>query len=237
MKAFVTAIALVLAPAAASAATSTSTTFDWTGFYVGVHAGALSQGGSLSLAPSGDTPPDAALNPKLGGTSFRGGLLAGYDRQITPNAVLGVEGDIGFGDAKSTVVNAKADVPMSVWYADNNLSEKVNGHVRARLGWATGPVLLYGAAGVAISDSKINVIGYCPPDIYTTRGSRTLVGYSLGAGAEYALSKTVSVRSEYIYDNYGHQSVDVGSGPPNYWQDRELKLETHTFRVAVSYRF
>lgn len=237
MKIILTTLALIAAPVAANAASSTSPAYDWTGFYVGLHAGALNQGGSLSLAPSGDTPPDTALNPKLGGASFNGGLLVGYNRQLTSDVVVGLEGDVGFGQAKSTVVNAKADVPMSVWYADNNLSEKINGHVRGRLGWTSGSFLVYGAAGVAMSDSKINVIGYCPPDIYTTSGSRTLVGYSIGAGAEYALSKNVIVRSEYIYDNYGHQSVDVGSGPPNYWQDRELKLETHTFRAAVSYKF
>ena len=237
MKTTLMILAVIATPAAAEAASSTPQAFDWTGFYAGVHAGALNQAGSLALAPSGDTPPDAALNPKLGGASFNGGLLVGYNRQIASNLVAGVEGDVGFADAKSTVVNAKADVPMSVWYADNNLSEKINGHVRGRLGWASGPLLVYGAAGVALSDSKINVIGYCPPDIYTTSGAHTLVGYSIGAGAEYALSKNVILRSEYIYDNYGHLAMDVGSGPPNYWQDRELNLETHTFRAAVSYKF
>ena len=125
---------------------------------------------------------------------------------------------------------------MSVWYAGNNLSKKINGHVRARLGWASGALLAYAAAGVAISDSKIDVIGVCPPDIYTTSGSRTLVGYSIGAGADYALSKKVSVRAEYIYDGYGHQSEDVGSGAPNYWQNRKLGLATHAFPVAVNYK-
>ena len=236
MKILFAAAALIAAPAVAHAADATPQPIVWTGPYVGVHVGGVSQGGSLSLAPSGDSPADAAINPDLGGISFRGGLLAGYNLQVAPNVIAGIEGDIGFGKVHSTVVSAKADVPMSVWYADNHLSEKINGHIRARLGWASGSLLAYAAAGVAISDSTINVIGVCPPDIYTTSGSRTLFGYSIGAGADYALSKKVIVRTEYIYDGYGHQSEDVGSGPPDYWQNRELNLATHTFRVAVIYK-
>ena len=105
--------------------------------------------------------------------------------------------------------------------------------MRGRLGWASGSLLAYGSAGVAISNSKINVTGYCPPDQYSTSGSRTLVGYSIGAGADYAVTETAIVRLEYIYDGYGHQSEDVGSGAPNYWQNRQLNLTTQTFRAAL----
>ncbi len=231
------AVALIATPIAALAADFVSPKFDWSGAYVGVHAGALNQGGTLSLAPTGDSPPDNALNPNLGGTSFIAGLLGGYNWQITPNVVTGIEGDVGFGNSNSNVVSAKSSVPMNVWYADNTLSETINGHVRGRLGWASGSLLAYGSAGVAISNSKINVTGYCPPDQYSTSGSRTLVGYSIGAGADYAVTETAIVRLEYIYDGYGHQSEDVGSGAPNYWQNRQLNLTTQTFRAALIYKF
>ncbi len=223
-------------PSARTTMAPPAPTFTWSGFYVGLHAGGVFQGGDLTLAPTGDTPADAALDPNLGGSSFIGGGLIGYNYQIGA-ALVGLEGDIGFGNAKSTVMSAKSSVPLDVWYADNNLSEHVNGHIRARVGWTTGPMLFYGAAGVALSNSKIDVVGYCPPDIYYTNGSHGLAGLSLGAGAEFAMTSNIILRAEYLHDDYGHQSIDVGSGPPNYWQNRELKLRTETARLAVSYKF
>ena len=56
---------------------------------------------------------------------------------------------------------------------------------------------------------------------------------SLGAGAEYALTHTVILRGEYIYDNYGRQSVDVGSG----WQNRKINAQNQTVRTGISYKF
>ena len=211
-------------------------TFTWTGFYVGLHGGGMYQGGDLNLASTGDTPLDAALNPHLGGTSFIGGALLGYNYQMGAT-VIGLEGDIGFGNAHSTVVSAKSNVALDVWYADNKLVEHINGHVRSRLGWANGPLLVYGAVGLALSDGKVDVVGYCPPDIYYAHGSHQLIGLSLGAGVEYALTNNIILRGEYMYDDYGHRSVDVGSGPPNYWQNREVKLQNQTVRLAVSYKF
>jgi len=209
---------------------------DWSGFYVGLHAGELFQGGALKLAPTGDSPVDAALNPNLGGAGFIGGALVGYNLQ-SGSTVYGVEADVGFGGAHSTVYSAKSTVPLDVWYAANKLSESVDGHLRARLGWAMGPVLLYGAGGLALSNAKLDVIGYCPPDVYPAGGSATLVGFSVGAGAEYALTPHTILRAEYLFDDYGHKSIDIGSGPPNYWQDREIDLKTQTVRLAIGYKF
>jgi outer membrane immunogenic protein len=102
---------------------------------------------------------------------------------------------------------------------------------------AIGPMLIYGAGGLALSDSKLDVIGYRPPDIDPARGTATLVGFSIGAGAEYALTAHALVRAEYLFHDYGHKASDIGSGPPNDWQDRELDQKTQTVRLAVGCKF
>jgi outer membrane immunogenic protein len=211
--------------------TSTPPIYNWTGFYVGLYAGGMFQGGNLNLATT--TGDDAAINPHLAGSSFIGGGLLGYNYQMGAT-VVGVEGDIGFNNAKSTVVSANPAYSLSEWYANNTLTEHITGHVRARLGWASGPMLIYSSAGVALSGVKVDVVGICgsPPYYYGT-GSHERVGMSLGAGAEYALTHTVILRGEYIYDNYGRQSVDVGSG----WQNRKINAQNQTMRTGISYKF
>lgn len=238
LKRTMTAIALLAMPAAAHAAdiAPAPATYDWTGLYLGVQGGELFQGGDLNLAGKGDTPPDKAVNPDLSGNSLFGGFLAGYNYQMGA-AVLGVEADIGFGNAQSKVVSAKASLPMEVWHADNEFSQTMDGHVRARLGYAAGPVLLFAAAGLALSNGDLNVDGHCFSQTYRTSSSQTLAGWSVGGGIEYAATEHVLVRAEYLYDDYGNQKLDLNGGPPNYWQDREVNLHSQTVRAAVSYKF
>jgi outer membrane immunogenic protein len=208
----------------------------WGGPYVGVHLGDLAPGGNLKLSPIGDSPPDTALNPSLGGSNIFGGLLAGYNIDAG-SAVYGVEGDVGFGDAKSVVLSDKASVPMNVWYAANTLEQKINGHVRLRAGLTDGPVFGYVAGGLAIASTKLQVDGFCPPALYTGEASKTLIGGTIGAGVEYKISDALSVRAEYLFDIYGHATLSPSvDQPEGNWQDRELDLNTNTFRVAVDYR-
>ena len=215
---------------------SPAPTYDWTGFYIGVQGGGLFQGGDLKLAGSGDNPPDKAIDQGLDGSSFLGGLLAGYNYQMG-SAVIGVEGDIGFGSAELKVESGKAGVPKDVWYADNKFSETTNGHIRAKLGYAMGSALIFGAGGLALSNGDLNVDGYCFGDKYPTSTNQTLAGWSIGGGLEYAATEHLLLRAEYIYDNYGDQMLNLDGGPPDYWQDRKVNLYTQTVRAAISYKF
>jgi len=231
------AIALLVMPVAAHAADiSAPAGYDWTGFYIGAHGGGLFQGGDLNLAGSGDNPPDKAIDPSLDGSAFFGGVLAGFNYQMGA-AVIGVEGDIGFGNAESTVSSGKAGVPRDVWRGENKFSQTVNGHVRAKLGYAMGSMLIFGAAGLALSNGDLDVDGYCFGDKYHTSTSQDMAGWTVGGGLEYAATDHLLLRAEYLYDDYGDQNLDLNGGPPNYWQDRKVDLYTQTIRAAISYKF
>lgn len=212
--------------------------YDWTGAYLGGHLGGLLQNGTLSLAPFGDIPLDVALNPDLAGASVIGGLLLGYNYQISQYAV-GVEGDVGGMNAQSVVLSNKASVPMNTWYASNTLTQNVNGHLRARLGYAPWPLFLYASGGFAMTSAKLDVQGYRPPSPqFTGQVSQTLYGWTVGFGAEYALWENIPVRFEYLYDQYGSVSMTPSTDQPGgNWQNRDLTLDNNTFRVAISYKF
>ncbi len=164
--------------------------FTWSGFFISAHTcRRLVPDRQSFIVDRGSptrTPPDYSLDPHFSATNVIGGALVGYNYQMGAT-VVGLEGDIGFTNGKSSVTSAKAAVPLDVWYAANNLEQDINGHVRARVGWTVGRLMMFAAGGVAITDSKLNVVGYCPPDIYYGKASQTLVGFSIGAGVEYAL--------------------------------------------------
>ena len=136
--------------------------FSWTGAYVGAHVGGLMQGGDLTLNPYPGPPPyHVAWNSNLNGSSAIGGLLLGYTHQINWLA-LGLEGDVGWMNASSNVTSGSATRTNVDGYTSNKLSQDINGHVRGRIGYASGPMLVFVAGGLAVTSTKLNLDGYYP---------------------------------------------------------------------------
>ena len=95
------------------------------------------------------------------------------------------------------------------------------GDITGRLGYAAGPALFYGKGGFALLDAgiKANYIGdncttahACTkaPVNYSTfnfNRSGTLSGWTAGAGVEYAISPTWSVKLEYLHFDFDSMSV------------------------------
>jgi outer membrane immunogenic protein len=73
------------------------------------------------------------------------------------------------------------------------------------VGWANENWLLYATGGLAVGRDKFNQnIALIAPTVGTTATSTTRVGWTVGAGVEYALSRKWSVKAEYLH-------VDLGS--------------------------
>lgn len=195
--------------------------FTWTGGYVGAYAGgAVGWNGLKSLSARST---DVTLFP--GG--FTGGGLAGFNYQFNP-FVVGVEGEIGADSWKQsgTYVNPNGTrgATSEGTYA---------GRIRARLGYATGNFLFYGAGGVSFADDRVTISN---PNGRSDTIRKDLVGWNAGAGVEYAFSQNWTGRFEYIYDNYGRSTFDFNSLPTNF-SSRSVGLERNTFRVGVAYKF
>src|SRR6266850_340416 len=67
--------------------------YNWTGFYLGGHAGY----GAGSFGPDTNTEPLQGAFFPHSVTGMIGGYQAGYNWQLTNRVVLGVEADISFG--------------------------------------------------------------------------------------------------------------------------------------------
>ncbi len=187
--------------------------FDWTGYYAGLQAGygwgqsgiSGTDGGPFSVAPDID-----------GG--FVGGHVAGlwqFDQ-----AVLGAEADLnysaiggsselGIGDTFGTRVQ---------WF----------GSIDAKAGFAMDRLLIYGVGGIAFAGIETSQDGSS-----TFSSTRTSVGWTLGAGVDYALTDKFFVGAQYRYHDFGSEHFDASDGLP----DRDQSVKLNTVGINLSYKF
>ncbi|AQX30139.1 outer membrane protein [Bartonella schoenbuchensis] len=231
--------------------------FSWTGFYLGGQIGGFSSNSSW-VRTSGDIQGILGHNkafPKFSG--FVGGLYAGSNVDFGNGFVLGVDTDIVWSGAKAKAsrsslrtgngarLAARAGVstraPALFEGTDNNasrvtesvtFSDKWSGATRVRLGFAFDRIMPYVAGGIAYSQIKA-VVAEERQGVETVieqlSGSKTLVGYTLGAGVDFAMTDSVILRAEYRYSDFGKKSFISNNA--------EIDLKTNDFRVGVAYKF
>ncbi|CAM5764367.1 porin [Labrys miyagiensis] len=200
------ALAADLAPAPVEPAAPVVTPYDWTGFYVGLHAGADIGQGKVDFA-------------KVNGTGFIGGAHAGYNAQFAGGWVIGLETDIDYSSfSKSKNVLAGAVATRA------EFKNEWQGSTRARIGYAFDRFLPYITGGVAYGNEKISVAGF-------GSNTQTRVGWTAGAGLEYAITDNWTVRGEVRY-------VDLGSKNFNLAGTRhKARFESTNLTLGVSYKF
>lgn len=147
---------------------------------------------------------EADASPDVDG--FLGGLQAGYNWQGAGPLVFGVEADIQY-----------ADVSSSAFTLD------YFGTVRARIGYAFDQFLIYGTGGFAYGGGSYQLLGLS--------NDRNHLGWTLGAGAEYALGGNWSVKGEYLYIDLGDETYASFLGP------RDVGMSANVLRAGVNYRF
>ena len=209
---------------------------DWTGFYVGLHGGYA--WGDLDYSADFDEGRIGVLDFEGDGSDmdgFFGGLQAGFNWQMD-SILLGVEGDIslanieGDGDFQASGVDyaLRADTTVD-WF----------GTARVRGGFLVTPeLLLYATGGLAWGsvdtsyDFDLAGVGVASNDESTTH-----MGWTLGGGAEFALSDNLSLKAEYLYVDLGEEEVfdDDIANVGNVQLDQDLTF--HTVRAGLNFRF
>lgn len=207
---------LVVAPASVPAATADTDT-DWTGFYAGGQLGFFSGNASwTNVTPStigSEASPQAA--------SF--GVVGGYNLDLG-SVVVGVSGQYNVTDASAS---AGFNVPAGTVTYDVTGFGSIDG----RVGLDLGNFLPYlvGGAGAATLDVYYDGI---PPEDYAPE---TLWGWSVGIGADLALTDTLVGRLEYRHADYGSKEITSEVTLPGALHD--IALTSDTVTVGLSYRF
>jgi outer membrane immunogenic protein len=146
--------------------------FNWTGFYVGAHAG-YGWGRVTGTTITNDLPQ----------AGWFGGGQLGYNYQLATNWVAGVE-----ADAAATDIDLR-NAPLFAGF-HNHLEDF--GTVRGRLGYAWDRLLVYGTGGWAWGHEHRVVPGL--PD-----SSNDHHGYSVGVGIEWAATQNITYKIEYLH--------------------------------------
>jgi len=133
-----------------------SPAYDWSGFYLGVHAGytfgeddtvsTTGQAAANILNVAGGARPGRVSLDRDG---FIGGGQIGYNWQFTPNWVFGLETDISYVDVRNDT--NVVTIPLSgIGSLNNTFRTRMEyfGTVRARIGYAWDRTLVY-ATGVS----------------------------------------------------------------------------------------
>jgi len=189
--------------------------YNWTGFYIGLNAGGFFDDGS-SLTPSGLFPANYGASPLLvsGGnqSGFTGGGQIGYNWQAD-HAVFGLEADFNFIDRSNgtLTVTGLPPTPFGFGAAPNIFHSALGrsdffGTVRGRIGYSWNRTLLYLTGGLAYTDGGHPSATFTNADgvqyANFTTSSRS-VGYTVGAGLEYAWTNNWSVKAEYLFVDFG----------------------------------
>lgn len=176
-----------------------------------------------------------------------GGVQGGYNWQLgsTP-FVIGIETDISFGSISSSWGGTNQFDP---YYGKD--SATMFGTVRGRIGYAFDRVLVYGTGGLAWGEqehgfgcdaARVAVTNGCQKKVggkaFYVSKSPIDVGYTVGGGVEYALTRNWTVKAEYLFTDYGTNRIDLVD--PNYpaaKTARNFDTTIHTTKLGVNYRF
>jgi outer membrane immunogenic protein len=186
--------------------------FSWSGFYVGVNGG-------YGWGTSNWTLTAAGLS--TGDFDVTGGLVGGtigYNLQ-TGNWVWGIEGDFDASWIKGTETTVCA-VPgcetRNDWLAT----------LRGRIGYAWNRFMPYITGGAAFGDVKMTTPA-------STSQTDTQVGWTIGAGVEWAFTGAWSAKIDYLYADLGTANCDIATcGTPI-----DVTFKTNVIRLGVNYRF
>lgn len=253
---FAAAAVLLLAATAASSAADigrayakaapAATVHDWTGFYIGGHAG---WGWSNWTSHANPLPQEAfeifneTFNESNNGAVA--GIHGGYNYQFQSSLVAGVEADISWTDLKQSSTHQLQTFPgdASCPTCLGTMSRDVNwlSSLRGRLGFAANNLLLYVTGGAAWGDVSYNSRIVLARSAYDNPASSRSVefGWAAGAGLEYALAPNWIVRGEYLHyrlgDGANRTTFDAVSRLPFNTNWTETKI--NVARVGLSYKF
>jgi outer membrane immunogenic protein len=213
------------------AKTVTTTVFSNTGYFA--------QSSVDSINGSGTQHPDPQ--------GFVGGGQVGYNFQHNA-LVFGGEFDFGGSNldhAKSITVTYPDFAPTSYTIAQRVKSDWLM-TARGKAGVAVGRLLVYGTAGLAVTNLNYTEAFSDTFDSASESGQikKSKTGWTVGGGAELALSRHLSVKGEYLYADFGKSSTTstnlttASEGPfPDSVFTHSIDLKTNVVRGGINIRF
>jgi outer membrane immunogenic protein len=211
--------------------------YDWSGVYVGVHAG---YGGGMK--DWNDEGFDFAAR------GFLGGGQVGINKQIG-SLVFGLELDGSWANLNHAQTLTE-NIPTFGFTGSLSATSRIEGLATfaGRAGLAADRWFVYAKGGLALAhethslNSTVNDVGVVSSESLSASDDRW--GPMFGVGAEYALGGNWSVKAEYDYIRFGTRSptftgsgTNAGVTTPIRFDAEIEQTAIHLAKVGVNYRF
>jgi outer membrane immunogenic protein len=185
--------------------------FTWNGAYIGINAGYGFGTSRWTDRTAGVTTGDfdvsgALIGATLGYNMQWGGVLFGFETDLDWSNIQGSTSTVCLGSCKTSNTHL--------------------GTARGRIGYAFDRFMPYLTAGMAYGQIKASSAA--------ASFSNSNIGWTAGAGMEYAFMNNWTAKIEYLYVDLGNASCDSGcpGGAPI-----DVKFTTGVVRGGINYKF
>jgi outer membrane immunogenic protein len=225
----------------------------WNGLYVGIHGGWAAGGWDGQPTYDGGMGPVPGVFDagEIEGDNWLAGVTVGANKQLG-QIVLGIEADGSWGDfGGESTFNAKGASAGYAWKIENSLDNL--GTLRGRLGYALGPVLVYGTGGIAFGQTSgaLTVTadhrqGFTPTKVTAVgEAEENHIGWVAGAGAEWAMGGGWSLKGEWLHIDLGEAAYRLTGTAypgtpgafPHTTDSYPSALEFEIFKAGLNFRF
>jgi len=198
--------------------------YDWTGFYIGGQLGASSA--QTRFQDRDDFFDNQGLNPerKIG---FTGGVYGGYNWQLSPSFLFGLDAQWSWYDQKNT----------GYPYFEDNTYMRADlrdaGNVKARFGLVFNDTMVYVAAGPAWANARFSVVESGDVVVST---SKYVAGYAAAVGVEHMITQNWIIKGQFQYASFNTQNAErvfPDSDRVRFGQTTDLYEAT----IGLSYKF
>jgi high affinity Mn2+ porin len=236
-----TASAADVSAALPTKAPQTANAYVWTGFYFGAHAGYAGGWSDWSTPAAGGTAITGSLdlfqsyNAFQDTGSYFAGVQAGYNYMLPNRVVVGAEADVSFSpftSANGISIGGTSLLVSPIGGAETYTESMLPfGTVRGRIGYAPGKWLFYATGGLAWTYDQLTLTRLASGT--TDMALLWRFGWAAGAGVEVAVAPHWTARVEYLFTDYGNESVlfaNAGQTFRSDWAMQEL-------RAGLNYQF
>jgi outer membrane immunogenic protein len=226
--------------------------YSWTGCYIGFSAGGkgIRTRDTVYKPAVGALAASSVYLGELEDTTWIAGGQVGCNYQ-TGNWVLGIEGDAHgqrWGVSSALVGQI---IPAGFAAGDTfELRSDWQASARGRVGYAVDRSLFYVTGGAAFTEVRAFSSWVAIPGVRAAvlaTDDRTLTGWTVGGGVEYAATNNVTLGLEGRYSDYGRQRFNSGPVVTNVGQlapalvtqntYRDIRIETGEVMAKVNYKF
>jgi outer membrane immunogenic protein len=171
-------------------------------------------------------------------SSWMAGAQAGYNWQ-RGSLVYGLEADISGTGLKTGMNTILQNISNPLPTASTVSSIDWYGTVRGRLGWAAGPVMVYGTGGLAYGRTGLNSTLFDNANLTSLNSQSTSVktGWVAGFGVDYLWRPNLVLNLGYQYVDLGTTSLTASSPGGLLNQSVSARGQFQVVSVGLSWLF